>query len=125
MNKVTADQVKDTAILAGLLFLVAFLASGNRPLLWLSGLILLVALLKPVIFKPLAWVWFGFSQLLNRLMTPLVLSGVFFLVVTPIGLLRRLTGYDPMQIRPENHQRASAFSERNHKFVPQDLERPF
>jgi len=125
MNKVTSDQEKDTAILGGLLLLVAFLATGNRRLLWLSVSFLLVALLKPVIFKPIAWVWFGFSHLLGEVMTTLVLSVVFFLVVTPIGVVRRLTGYDPMRIRPENAQRISAFTVRNHKFVSDDLERPF
>ncbi len=125
MKKITLDQIKDTAILGGLLFLVAFLATGYRGLLWSAGLILLAAMIKPTIFKPIALMWFGLAFHLSRMMTPLILSVIFFLVVTPIGLFRRLIGYDPMQIKPETHSRVSAFIERNHKFVPHDLEKPF
>ncbi|NTV13183.1 MAG: hypothetical protein HGA96_04530 [Desulfobulbaceae bacterium] len=58
-------------------------------------------------------------------MTPLLFAAIFFLLITPIGLIRRLMGYDPMQVKPANKSRVSAFSERNHEFTPLDLEKPF
>lgn len=125
MPKVTPDQVKDTAILAGLVLLVAAALTDQRLLLWPAGLCLLLALLKPGLFKPLAWLWFGLSHLLGRLMTTLLLTGLFFLVVTPVGVLRRWLGHDPMRIRAANRQGDSAFSQRQHQFTPADLERPF
>ena len=40
--------------------------------------------------------WMRIGLLLNRIVSPIVLGIVFFLVVTPMGLIMRLTGRDPM-----------------------------
>lgn len=125
MNKTTPEQAKDTAILCGLFFEFAFLITGNSFLIWPSTLILIVALLNPLIFRPIAKVWFGLSRFIGSVMTVLILSAIFLLIVTPIGMIRRMIGCDPMQIRPKNSCRSSAFTVRNYKYVPHDLERPF
>lgn len=125
MNQATIAQSKDTAILSSLLLLIVFLKWDIRELLPVSGLILLATLLKPAIFTPIASVWFAFSHFFGRIMSVLILTAIFFLIVTPMGLIRRLLGCDPMQLAPENRNRSSAFSARNHLFVPHDLEKPY
>ena len=48
----------------------------------------------------LRWIyraWMRFGLLASRVMTPLVLGIVFFGMITPMALLRRLAGKDPMQ----------------------------
>jgi len=54
-----------------------------------------------------------------------LLSIVFFLVVTPIGILRRLIGKDALKLRVFKGSQDSVMLERNHTFVGQDLERPY
>jgi hypothetical protein len=55
-----------------------------------------VGLIAPLALKPVyrAWMWLGL--LLNRITTPLILGIVFFLVISPIGLLRRLKRTDAL-----------------------------
>ncbi len=43
--------------------------------------------------------WMGLAEGLSKVVTTLVLSLVFFLVVTPIGVVKRLTGWDPLERR--------------------------
>jgi hypothetical protein len=45
---------------------------------------------------PNRW-WFKFGLLLHKIISPLVLGVLFFLMVTPISILARLTGFDPMR----------------------------
>jgi len=43
--------------------------------------------------------WMGLAEQIARVVTTLILGVVFFLVVTPIGLLKRLRGWDPLERR--------------------------
>jgi len=40
--------------------------------------------------------WMGLAEVLSKIVTTVILSAVFFLLVTPIGFLKRLTGWDPL-----------------------------
>jgi len=54
-----------------------------------------------------------------------LLSILFFLVITPIGVLRRLFGKDSLKLRDFKASRDSATVERNHVFTAQDIEKPY
>lgn len=56
-----------------------------------------LALIHPVWLRPIYRGWMRFGLLANRVMTPLVLGIVFFAMITPVGLARRLRGKDPLQ----------------------------
>jgi hypothetical protein len=80
------------AVLFGLL--VPWLAEGVAPLWpWVGAAVLIAwSLIAPATLRPVYFVWMGFGLVMNRVMTPLVLSLVFFLVVTPMGTVRRALG---------------------------------
>jgi hypothetical protein len=54
-----------------------------------------------------------------------LLTAVFYAVVTPSGLLRRLFGRDALQLRAFKTSEASVLHERRHRFVAADLENPY
>ncbi len=78
---------------------LAFGGSGRVWALTLGGLFLLVALAVPAILAPLNRAWLRFGLLLHRIVSPLVLGIMFFLVVTPTGLLMRALGKDLLRLR--------------------------
>ncbi len=45
------------------------------------------------------WYWFGLA--LHKVVNPLVMGVLFFVVITPIGLLMRLAGKRPLALRFE------------------------
>ena len=93
----------------GMVFTLVFLAvgiwvlSGGRSEGWLflagSVILLVVTLARPSILGPLNRAWFKFGLLLGQVVNPLILGVVFFLVITPIAVIRRLLGKDSLRLK--------------------------
>lgn len=66
--------------------------------LYLALVLLLLALLAPRLLAPFNRLWSRFGQLLNKIVTPVVMGLLFFGVVTPIALMMRLFGRSPLQL---------------------------
>jgi hypothetical protein len=68
------------------------------PVLVVPGaLLILMTLLKLPIMKPIYKYWMKFAHVLGWVMTRVLLTVFFYLAVTPIGLIMRLTGHDPLK----------------------------
>lgn len=59
-------------------------------------------LIAPAALRPVYLVWMGFALILGHVMTRVLLTLVFFLIITPIGLLMRALGKDPLARSPES-----------------------
>ena len=71
--------------------------SGNSPiyiLLFISVIFLLISFFKPKILNPLNKIWFKFGLLLGAIIAPIVMMCIFFLIVTPIGIIMKLLKKD-------------------------------
>jgi hypothetical protein len=79
----------------------------------------------PQLFRPAAVIWFGIAHAMGAIVSRVVLSVVFFALVTPISVWRRATGADSLQLKSFGRGRQSAMNERNHTFVGKDLEQPY
>ena len=92
----------------GFLFFVVFIAISLWPLksqgdlrLWafiLSLVFLVLGVLNSRFLTPLNKLWFKFGILLGSIISPIVMGIVFFIVVTPIGLIMRFLGKDMLRI---------------------------
>ena len=65
----------------------------------LGGALGVLGLTTPVVLKPVYRVWMALAVVLGFIMTRVILSVVYYLVMTPIGLALRLFGKDPMHRR--------------------------
>jgi len=93
----------------GIVFAVVFFAIGLVPAIFGGHLrvwsvavgvaFLAVALLRPTLLAPLNALWLRFGLLLHRVVSPIVLGIMFFGVITPMGLARRLLNRDPLRLR--------------------------
>ena len=61
-----------------------------QPILIIGIILLASGLAIPIILKPVYWVWMIFATILGWVMTRVILSLLFFVVVTPIGLILRM-----------------------------------
>ena len=122
---ITRDQSKDTGMAITLILLL--LNRSFRQEACLIGAIaaLVIDMIVPQVYRPLAVVWFGLSQLIGMLTSRIFLSVVFFGVVMPIGLLRRFSGKDPLNLKAFKAGSNSVMKERNRHFVAADLEKPY
>ena len=77
-------------IIAGLLF---WKEKESFQLFLAIGIVLFVAgIALPFILKPIYWVWMVLATILGWFMTRVILSLLFYAVLTPIGLIARLFG---------------------------------
>ena len=97
----------------GIVFFVVFLIIATYPLingdelrlwsLFISIVFLFLGLLNSKILNPLNKLWFKFGIFLGKIISPLVMGIIFFLVVTPIALLMRLLNKDLLNLRFNNN----------------------
>ncbi|MBS1262648.1 MAG: hypothetical protein MAG453_02008 [Calditrichaeota bacterium] len=73
-----------------------------KTLAGIGGLFLLTGLLVPAILRPIEWAWMKFAHALGIVVTYTLLTLTFFLIITPIGLIVRLTGKDPLNLKKRN-----------------------
>lgn len=78
------------------------LLRGGEPRMWAWGVALvfgLITLLRPPLLRPLNVAWAHLGALLNKIVSPVVLGALFFLVVTPMGLYQRARGRDLLRLK--------------------------
>jgi Saxitoxin biosynthesis operon protein SxtJ len=124
-RKITKDLSRDTGMAMVLLLLLIFLARKREGWLFAAMGLHVLNMVVPQIYRPIAVVWFGLSDLLGTVASKVLLSIVFFAIVTPIAVLRRLFGKDPLKLRAFKAGQDSVMLERNHTFVRGDLDRPY
>ena len=65
-----------------------------------SGIILLAGgFIKPLLFKPFYWVWMFFAIIMSWIMTRLILTVIFYLILIPTGFILRLFGKKFLQLK--------------------------
>jgi len=119
------DRSRDTGLALVLLLLLAHAATRRDGFATAAIVVLVVAMTAPLLFRPASVVWFGLSQILGTMMSKVLLAIVFYLVVTPIGVVRRLLGHDSLRLRAFKASDASVMHARAHVFVPDDLDKPY
>ncbi len=65
----------------------------------IAALFLAVALIRPALLHWPNRAWTKLGSLLGAIVTPIVMALLFFLVITPVGLLMRLFGKDSLRLR--------------------------
>ncbi len=108
-----------------LICLIITLATGRLLAVKAAAVILLLNMTIPGIFRPAAIIWFAFSHVLGTIMSKVVLTLIFFLIVVPVGMARKFAGADPLQLKEWKKNSESVFKTRNHKFKPDDLKVPY
>lgn len=90
-----------------------------------AAVILFLAMAVPVVFSPIAPIWFGFAEIMGTVMSRLILTVLFYGLLLPLGLARRLTGADPLALKRWRMGKESVFIKRDKAFVADDLTKPF
>lgn len=98
----------------GIVFFVIFLLVAIYPLLnsesirlWsliISIIFLLLGLINSRILTPFNHLWFKFGIILGKLVSPLIMYLIFFLVVTPIALFMKLLGKDILNLKKNKNK---------------------
>ena len=69
--------------------------------LYIAGTFIGLGLIIPIILKPIYIVWMVFAVVLGWFMTRVILSLLFYVIITPIGLVMRTFGKDFLDIKKQ------------------------
>ena len=122
ITQLSRVQLVETALVAVLLCVVMGLVHENTSWFVAAAGIAGVGLLVPRLIYPVAVIWFSLGNILSLVASPLLLTLVFLLIITPIGTVGRWLGHDPLQLKKTTE---STFRGRNHTFSAADLKNSF
>ena len=98
----------------GIVFSIVFLIIALFPLIndgnlriWsliVSTIFLFLGLIDSKILTPLNKIWFKFGLILGKIVSPIIMGVIFFLVVTPTALIMRLVGKDLLNLKFNKHK---------------------
>ena len=93
----------------GIVFFILFLLIALYPItysgeirIWsliISFIFIILGLLNSKILTPLNKLWFKFGVILGKMISPIIMGIIFFLVVTPIGLIMKVLGKDLLRLK--------------------------
>ena len=108
----------------GVLFFVVFLAlafwpmlnngAPNYYLILLSLIFLILGLINSKILSPLNKGWIKFGEILGKIIAPIVMAMVYFLILTPISLFVRLFGKDLIGMKFSNDVKSYWIKRKKH-----------
>ena len=135
------DFGRDGAVKAGSergfggVFAVVFAVVGLWPLIdggpvriWalvLAALFVLAAVVAPVVLRPFNRLWLLFGNALHKVVNPLVMGVLFYLTVTPMALLMRLAGKDPLRLKFDRHANSYWIERRPAGPTPESMRHQF
>ena len=98
----------------GIVFFVVFLLIALYPFIYngelriwsliISLIFLFLGVFNPKFLTPLNKLWFKFGLLLGKVISPIIMGFIFFLVVTPIGFIMRIIGKDLLNLKFNKNQ---------------------
>jgi hypothetical protein len=93
----------------GFVFAALFFLIGIYPIIYseelriwsliIATLFLFLGAINSKILNPLNFLWFKFGMYLGKIISPLIMGIIFFLVVTPIGLLMKMFKKDLLDLK--------------------------
>ena len=99
----------------GILFFIVFTLISLWPLILSSGelriwpipfaiIFLVLGLMNSKFLNPFKLLWIKFGELLGKVIAPIVMALVYFIVLTPIGLIMRIFGKDFLSLKFSNQK---------------------
>jgi len=93
--------------------------------IYLAGSFSGLGFILPIVLKPVYMIWMIFAVILGWFMTRVILSLLFYLIITPIGLFLRILGKDLLGLKEEKNQKSYWNMRNSEKEQNQNYEKQF
>jgi len=114
----TKTKILETSLVLTTGFLVIYAIKPIEAFLYLALSFGLIGIFIKPLAKQIAIAWFKLADLLNFVMSKVVLGTIFFAILFPISLLYRISNKDKLQLKKSQK---SAWIERNYAYKSADL----
>ncbi|MFH2060978.1 MAG: hypothetical protein ABIJ59_19070 [Pseudomonadota bacterium] len=124
-TKIDDNRRKDTGMAVVFILLIASLWFKNESFSILALAAVIINMTFPILFHPMAIVWFAFSNFLGAIVSRILLTIIFFFIVTPTGFIRRLLKKDNLRLKEFKKSKKSVMINRDIIFSKEDMDNPF
>lgn len=122
---VSSEKNKDFGLVITAVLSLMYLHFHNIIFIYCSLTAAIITLLFPIVIKPVSFIWYGLAEILGMVMSRIILTAVFFLVITPIGFIKRVVSNDHLLTERWKKDTKSLFTVRDKKFMTADIEKPY
>jgi hypothetical protein len=124
-QSISKKEASDTGMAMTLICLLLgyFTKNNNFYIAAIPALVINMAF--PMFYYPFAMVWLTLTNLLGAVVSRILLSIVYVLILLPIGLIRRATGKDSLNLKGFKKSASSVMVVRDHEFTANDIKNPF
>jgi len=122
---ISVKQCTEFGMVVVLVSLAVAIYRKDNNLVIAAFMLTLATIIAPILFFPFASFWFALSEVLRRISTTLLLGIVFFVIVVPVGLIRKIAGFDNLKLKEFKKGRQSVMIVRDHTFTSEDLTNTF
>jgi hypothetical protein len=123
--KLNNKQLTDAGMALTLVFLIIGILSGRELFYKISMAVLVINMVAPKIFYPFALFWYTLSNILGMIFPRILLTAVYFILVVPIGSVRRMMNKDALVLRKFKKGVGSVMKKREYTFTREDVINPY
>ena len=118
IEKNKSKSLETILVLVGIL-IILFWIYHKKIFLLASLLLILIATTSDFLTKKISFLWLKFSETIGKIMSKVMLSVVYIVILVPIAFLFRLTGKDQLQMKKKKD---SYYFGRDHLYTKNDIE---
>lgn len=113
-----ARSLETLLVLVGA-FIVLYYIFPKKIYLLVALIFILIGIVSPYLSSKISWVWLKFAELLGGVMSKIILSVVYFIILVPMALIQRLTHKNPLFLK---RKQGTYYINRNKQYSPKDIE---
>lgn len=125
VTKTTRKENTGAGMALVLIMLILGIFTQVEVFLTLAAILLVINMLNSKAFYPFALLWYSLSNLLGRIVSSILLTAVYFIMLMPVALIQKLARKDKLNIKQFKKSSESVFITRNHLYIKSDLENPY
>ncbi|MFT5168133.1 MAG: hypothetical protein ACI8P3_003372 [Saprospiraceae bacterium] len=122
---ISAKKSLEAALAISTGFSVIYYFTENKYFLITAIVIGLIGLLSKFLSKKIAWLWFKLAETLGRINGFILLSLLFYFLLTPLAWLMRRFKKDTLKLKKKSYPANSYYIDRNHDYSAKDIENPW
>ena len=122
---ISKKEATDTGMAMALICLLLGRFTGHNYYYIAAIPVLVIDMTFPMFYYPFAMVWLGLTNLLGAVMSRILISIVYIVILMPIGVIRRLMGKDSLNLKGFKKDTKSVMVVRDYEFTAKDITNPF
>jgi Saxitoxin biosynthesis operon protein SxtJ len=124
-KSISKKEASDTGMAMTLICLLLGAYTKNNSFFIAAIPALVINMAFPMFYYPFAMVWLSLTNLLGAVISKVLLSVVYILILMPAGIIRRAMGKDALNLKGFKKNTSSVMVVRDHEFTANDIKNPF